>query len=64
MDDITGKYLDPGLVHRARQEEMEMFQKHNAFTFVPLSECYTATGKGPIGTRWVDVNKSDDTTPE
>ena len=64
IDDLTGKILDPEMVKRARQEEMDVFTKHNVFTFVPLSECYTATGKGPIGTRWVDINKNDDANPE
>ena len=61
---LSGKILDPELVRLARQEEMDAFKKHEVFTFVPLAECYTATGKGPIGTRWVDVNKNDEANPE
>ena len=28
------------------------------------SECWRVTGKPPIGTRWVDINKGDDEVPE
>ena len=31
---------------------------------VPIQECWDETGKQPIGTRWVDVNKGDDINPE
>ena len=64
MDGLAGKIFDPDLVHKARQEEMEIVHTFNAFTFVPLSECYTATGKCQLGTRWVDVNKGDTEKPE
>ena len=64
MDDISGKLLDPELVRTAREEEMQVFREHNVFTFVPLQDCWTITGKGPIGTRWVDVNKNDEAQPE
>ena len=29
-----------------------------------MDECYNKTGKAPIGTRWVDVNKGDSVHPE
>ena len=31
---------------------------------VPTEECWRETGAAPIGTRWVDVNKGDDSKPE
>ena len=34
------------------------------WTKVPISECYNNTGKAPIGTRWVDINKGDDNEPD
>ena len=34
------------------------------FTFVPVSEAYAATGKAPIATRWVGVNKNGESMPE
>ena len=29
-----------------------------------MEQCWKETSKGPIGTRWVDVNKGDDKSPE
>ena len=29
----------------------------------PVSDCWAATGKAPIGGRWVDHNKGDDASP-
>ena len=26
--------------------------------------CWAVTGKGPIGTRWIDINKGDEVNPE
>ena len=31
---------------------------------VPVEECWRVTGKGPIGTRWIDVNKGDQENQE
>ena len=31
---------------------------------VNVAECYDRTGKPPIGTKWVDVNKGDAIHPE
>ena len=31
---------------------------------VPISQCIERTGKRPIGTRWVDVNKGDSAKPK
>merc|ERR1712026_517968 len=59
FDDLSGERLNPELVKCARQEEMQEVKKHQVYTKVPISECWKATGKGPIGTRWVDVNKGD-----
>ena len=39
-------------------------KRTNLYTKVPTKECYDATGKGPISTRWVDINKGDDVNPE
>jgi predicted TPR repeat methyltransferase len=45
-------------------EEMKEINKHNVYEKVPIEERWTNTGKDPIGTRWVDVNKGDDVNPE
>ena len=38
--------------------------KHQVYVNVPLKECWEKTGKDPVGTRWVDVNKGDDQKPD
>ena len=62
-DDLSGKPLDPELVRAARAEEIEGACAHKVWIKVPTSECLHKTGKKPVGTRWVDVNKGDDTSP-
>ncbi len=44
-------------VEAARALEIEYFKNMNVYTKVHLEECYQQTGKGPVGTRWVDTNK-------
>ena len=43
---------------------MKEFKKHGVYTKVSEKECWRVTGKGPIGTRWVDINKGDEDRPE
>ena len=38
--------------------------KYGVYKQASLAECYDRTGKAPIGTRWVDVNKGDRVHPE
>ena len=64
VDDMSGHKLDTKLVLKARQEEMDTYAAHNAYDKVPLEECHRVTGKGPIGSRWIDINKGDDLKPE
>ena len=59
-DDLSGKPLDPKLVRMAREDEIKGALSHNVWTKVPTKECYDKTGKAPIGTRWVDINKGDE----
>ena len=63
FDDVTGASLDPTLVKEARNKEMEYFRKMQVYKKVPRSKCFAATGKGPIGVRWIDVNKQDNDNP-
>ena len=63
-DDLSGKVLDANRVRKARIEEMGEIAKHGVYAKVPIKECWEATGTNPIGTRWVDVNKGDDTNPD
>ena len=36
---------------------MAEVKTHRVYEKVGMNECYDRTGKAPIGTRWVDVNK-------
>ena len=63
-DDLSGEELDAEGVDAARKEEMEEYKKHGVYTKVPIKECWDETGKEPIGTRWVDINKGDRVNPE
>ena len=63
-DDMSGKELDPRLVSKARLEDMEEFRKHKVYVKVRIEECLRKTGKKPIGSRWVDINKGDESDPE
>ena len=58
-DNLSGALLDTGLVREARKEEMEEAYKHGVYEKVSVQECYEKTGKAPIGTRWVGVDKGD-----
>ena len=51
-------------MRKARSEEIEEVYRTNLYTKVPVQECYDVTGKAPISTRWVDINKGDDKDPE
>ena len=64
IDDMSGHKLDTKLVLKARKEEMDKYYAHNAYDKVPIEECHRVTGKGPIGSRWIDINKGDDDNPD
>ena len=36
---------------------MQRFKDHGVYEKVPVSEAWRVTGRPPIGTRWVDINK-------
>ena len=63
-DDVTGKPLDTAKVKQARKEEMTEFAKHDVYSKVPITDCWASTGKAPLGTRWIDINKGDDENEE
>ena len=62
-DDVTGATLRPELVREARMAEMEYFKKMKVYQKVSRSRCLQVTGKGPIGVRWIDVNKQGEDDP-
>ena len=62
-DSISGQVLQDELVLEARRKEMEYFTAKGVWCKRPRQEAYTLTGRPPISTKWVDVNKGDDDTP-
>ena len=63
VDDVSGANLDPKMVVKARADEIEYVRTMKLYTKVPISECMAKTGKQPIATRWIDVNKQDAANP-
>lgn len=63
-DDISGERLPSHEVNKARADEIEQIKIYGLYTKVPISECLNKTGKKPLKTRWVDVNKGDKTNPD
>ena len=59
---MTGKILNNSLTAEARKLEMKFFSKMCVYTKVPRSEA-RANGCRVITTRWLDVNKGDDSNP-
>lgn len=47
----------------ARAEEVVEIQRHTVYEKVPVTECWHHTGRPPIDTRWIDVNKCDTINP-
>ena len=62
-DDVSGADLDPKMVVKARADEIDYVRTMKLYTKVPISECVAKTGKQPIATRWIDVNKQDAANP-
>ena len=58
-DDVTGGPLEPSKVIAARQEEMDYFKNMQVYEYSTNADCKAATGKSPIGVRWIDINKGD-----
>ena len=42
---------------------MEQFKKHEVYEKVREDVCWAVTGKAPIGSRWIDINKGGDANP-
>jgi hypothetical protein len=64
IDEKTGEDLDPKLVKAARKEEMTFMEKIVVFEESTREECFQETGKPPVSTRWVDINKGTAEDPE
>ena len=63
VDDVSGAFLDPKMVKKARADEIDYVRTMKLYTKVPISECLKHTGKQAIATRWIDVNKQDASNP-
>jgi hypothetical protein len=63
-DEITGAALPPDLVKQARAEEIKFMLDWGVWKRALITECWAETGKAPIGSKWVDVNKGDATKPQ
>mgnify|MGYP006252291197 CR=1 FL=1 len=63
-DNVSGKPLRTELVVEARGVELRKFKEHGVYHKVPIKQCYDETGKAPLGTGWVDINKGDDDNPD
>ena len=63
LDDAKGGWLDPVLVRKAREEEMQYVKKHAVYEKVPMSQCWKETVKNPIKTGWADTNKGTSECP-
>ena len=46
-DDAKGVWLDPILVRKAREEEVQYVKKHEVYEKVPMSQCWKETVKNP-----------------
>ena len=63
-DDVSGGVLDPSLTQQARMDEIEGADQMGVWTKVDRAECLRVTGRGPIGTRWIDTDKGDSMHPK
>ncbi len=59
-DDTTGTRLPTKLVEEARKEEKRHVDHHQVYDECDVDEAIRITGKGPIATKWIDVNKGDE----
>ncbi len=62
-DEITGAALSPELVRQARAEEVKFMLDWGVWERARVTDCWRETGKAPIGSKWVDVNKGDEKKP-
>ena len=62
-DSRTGQILDPKLVETAREEELKFMEGFGIFEETSVEECRRETGRMPVDTKWVDVNKGSEAEP-
>ena len=50
-NDLSSERLNSEMVEEARRKEIADVNKHKVYKKVPITKCYDAVGKAPIGTR-------------
>ena len=61
-DDVTGKALDPKAVRQARLKEMKYVKEKEVWQPISRDEA-RRRGWKVVKTRWIDINKGDEDTP-
>ena len=56
-DEKTGMEFDAAKVREARGEEIQFMKSIPSYEEASEEECWEVTGKRPISTKWVDINK-------
>ena len=62
-DRITGLPLNPEMVKKARELEMQYMEELKVLEDSDRDACMAETGRPPIPTDWVDINKGDSLRP-
>ena len=60
---LQGQVLKDSFVLEARAVEVSFFKQKIVLIKVPRPRLYEKTGRPPISTRWIDMNKGDDEHP-
>ena len=58
-DDVSGKPLDLEVNQAARREELEFVEGKPLYEIVDRAEAIRVTGRPPISTKWVDIDKGN-----
>ena len=56
--------MSPSSVRAARKEEVDFMKKIALHDEVDVGEPWKATGRAPITTKWVDINKGSKEAPD
>ncbi len=63
FDEITGAALPADLGRLARAATVKFMLDWGVWERALITDCWRETGRAPIGSKWVDVNKGDATNP-
>ena len=58
-----GEILEQELVQMAKEEELDNVEKFGVYKDATIEECFVETGRAPVGTKWVDVDKGTAENP-